>query len=44
MTELRKEFVSLRLDPQVIQALKSEPNRSEFIRAAIATALQQKAV
>ena len=44
MTESRK-IISLRLDPQIIQLLKPLPNRSEFVRLAIAKALmaQQKA-
>ena len=45
MTEPRRIF-SLRLDPHTIQSLKSVPNRSEFVRSAIAEALmsQQKTV
>lgn len=39
MSEPRK-IVSLRLDPQTIQSLKSVPSRSEFMRSAIANALQ----
>ena len=39
MTEPRK-IVSLRLDLQTIQLLKPLPNRSEFVRSAIASALQ----
>ena len=39
MTERRK-MISIRLDSQTIQLLNFLPNRSEFMRSAIASALQ----
>ena len=42
MQVFKSRFISLRIQGDVYQALKSVENRSEFVRNAIAAALQNK--